>query len=131
VIALDTNVLVRFLVRDDERQSARAEALVRRTAAAGEPLFVSDVTLCELVWVLGTAYEIPRAEIAAGLRRLASAAQLLFRRPDAIRRAIEAYASRRGDFADYLILEHASEAGCSAVATFDRALLREPGFVKV
>jgi predicted nucleic-acid-binding protein len=47
------------------------------------------------------------------------------------RGAIEAYGSRRGDFADYLILEHAREAGCSAVASFDRALLREPGFVKV
>jgi predicted nucleic-acid-binding protein len=131
MIALDTNVLVRFLVRDDERQSARAEALVRRAATAGEPMFVSEITLCELVWVLGSAYEIPRAEIAAGLRQLASAAQLRFRSPDAIRRAVEAYATRRGDFADYLILEHAREAGCSAVATFDRTLLREGGFVRV
>lgn len=129
MIGVDANILVRFLVRDDEPQTARAEALMRHAVAAGERLFVSDVTVCEIVWVLSSAYELPRPEIVAGLRTLTSAAQLTFRSADEIRRALGDYEHRKGDFADYLIREHALTAGCSAVATFDRALLDAPGFV--
>lgn len=131
MIALDTNVLVRFLVRDDEAQGERAEALLRRAIAAGDLLFVSDVAMCEIAWVLGSAYELSRSEIASGLRQLLHAAQLRFRNADALRRALDDYAARRGDFADYVVRETAREAGCSDVATFDRALLKDPGFVPV
>ena len=61
MIALDTNVLVRFLVEDDKAQAAAAAALVKRSIAAGEALFVADVVLCEVVWVLEVAYKVPRA----------------------------------------------------------------------
>jgi predicted nucleic-acid-binding protein len=70
VIALDTNVLVRFLVEDDAKQSAAAAAVVERAVAADEPLFVSDLVLCETVWVLSGSYRVPRAEIIALLREL-------------------------------------------------------------
>jgi len=52
MIALDTNVLVRFLVEDDKAQSARAARLVARAVSEDQPLFVSDVVMCETVWVL-------------------------------------------------------------------------------
>ena len=63
MIALDTNVLVRFLVEDDKAQTAAAVALVKRAVAADEGLFVTDIVLCEVVWVLRYSYEVPRLEI--------------------------------------------------------------------
>ena len=129
MIALDTNVLVRFLVEDDARQSAAAAKLVDRTAAAGDTLFVSDIVLCETVWVLAGSYEIPKAAIVETMRELIRARHLAFANPDRISRALDAFATGKGDFADYLIREHALAAGCSEMATFDRALTREKGFV--
>ncbi|HEX5437264.1 MAG TPA: type II toxin-antitoxin system VapC family toxin [Gemmatimonadaceae bacterium] len=128
--ALDTNVLVRFLVEDDAAQSAAAAAVVERAVAADEPLFVSDVVLCETVWVLAGSYRVPRADILAVLRDLLRARHLAFASPDQLTRALDAFSKGRGDFADYLIREHARTAGCDTVVTFEQALLHERGFVR-
>jgi predicted nucleic-acid-binding protein len=128
VLALDTNVLVRFLVEDDERQSAAAAALIERAVTADESLFVSDIVLCETVWVLGTSHRVGRPQIASTLRELLRARALVFAAVNALSRALDAYVRGRGDFADYLIREHARAAGCTSVATFDRTLSSESGF---
>lgn len=128
MIALDTNVLVRFLVEDDEAQSAAAAALVEEALSAGEGLFVTDIVVCETVWVLTAAYRVKRAAVITILRQLLRAKHLYFAAPDLIARALDAFAAGRGDFADYLIREQARAAGCNDVATFDLALLGEPGF---
>lgn len=127
---LDTNVLVRFVVADDPEQADRAKALVARAAASGESLFVSDVVLCEFVWVLQAAYRFGRTVVVDTLRRLLGARALAFRDSVSLTGAVEAFAAGRGDFADYVILGHARQAGCEAIATFDRALLREDHFVR-
>ncbi len=129
MIALDTNVLVRFIVDDDKHQAARALKLIERAMESQEALFVSDIVLCEFVWVLSASYRVARAEIAATLGRLVQSRQLSFTDGERVRRATDAFAKGRGDFADYLIREHARDAGCTAVATFDRALLKDTLFV--
>ena len=126
--ALDTNVLVRFLVDDDRAQSAKVARLVNRAIARDQTLFVSDVVLCETVWVLRSVYEVPRAEVAGVLGQFLKATHLTFGDVDALLRALAAFAAGRGHFADYVIQEHARAAGCGEVATFDRALLKERGF---
>jgi predicted nucleic-acid-binding protein len=128
MIALDTNVLVRFLVEDDKAQSAKAASLVEKAAARDETLFVSDVVICETVWVLHSAYEVSRADVAAILGQLFKATHLAFADVDGLVRALEAFVAGKGDFADYVIREHAIAAGCDEVATFDRGLLKESGF---
>ena len=129
MIALDTNVLVRFLVVDDKAQSAKAARLVKRTVASNETLFVSDVVICETVWVLLSAYQVSRAEVGDILGQLLKATHLSFRDVDGLARALDGFSAGKGDFADYVIKEHARAAGCERVATFDRALLKEEGFV--
>jgi predicted nucleic-acid-binding protein len=129
VIALDTNVLVRFLVEDDPVQGRRAKAMIRKAIDSGDPCFVSEVVVCELVWVLETSYKVDRGEIGRILGQLLRAQHLTFPAAERLTRALGAYESGRGDFAGYLIRESATEAGCDSVATFDRALLREPGFI--
>ncbi len=128
MIALDTNVLVRFLVADDASQTRRAKKLIQKVEAASTTCYVSDIVVCELVWVLTTCYRIPRAEIAEVLRRLTTSRQMTFDSTDLIRRALDAFTSGRGDFADYLLREHAHRAGCETVATFDRVLLKDRGY---
>jgi predicted nucleic-acid-binding protein len=130
LIALDTNVLVRFLREDDEAQFRAAAAVVSRAGRADEQLFVSDVALCEVVWVLSASYDVPKLEIVTILRKLLHSRQLTFRASDVLLRALEAYAAGKGDFADYVIREDAAAAGCDSVATFDKALLKEAGFAR-
>jgi len=128
MIALDTNVLVRFLVEDDPKQSRQAARLIEKAVASGEPLFISDIVMCETVWVLGSAYGFSRADIAGALANLLRAKSVVFASTDRLASALEAYRGGKGDFADYLIREQAHAHGADQVATFDRALLKEPGF---
>jgi predicted nucleic-acid-binding protein len=128
MIALDTNVLVRFLVEDDEIQTAKVTSLFEQTIADGTVLFISDVVLCETVWVLTSRYGFSRAEVTAVLRRLLDADHLSFSAPSQPARALAAFSAGKGDFADYVIREHGLAAGCTAVATFDQALLKETGY---
>jgi predicted nucleic-acid-binding protein len=128
VIALDTNVLVRFLVEDDKAQSAKAAKLVARAVSEDEPLFISEIVVCETVWVLQAAYRVPKADIGAILGRLFMAAHLRFTDVDRLSRALDAFISGKGDYADYLIREDARAQGCEKVSTFDRVLLKEKDF---
>ena len=128
---VDTNVLVRFLVGDDPDQEARAASFLARASAAGERLFVPQIVVCELVWVLSYAYGKSRSEIAAGLEALLRARQLTFEEPDQIRAALERFAAGDGDLVDWLIWERSRAAGCDHVVTFDSRLLRSLVFAEV
>lgn len=126
--ALDTNVLVRFLVEDDPKQSARAAALVKRAVRDQEPLFLGQIVVCETVWVLETAYGFDRTRIAQVLGELLRARHLVVEEAEQVRRALDRYTAAKGDVADYLIAERAHTAGFAKVATFDRDLHGEPEF---
>lgn len=129
MIGLDTNVLVRFLVRDDEEQHRRAVDLLRRGVDEGETFFVGEIVLAEVVWVLASRYRCGRDEIAGVVRQLTEVQELVLESTDRVVRALRAFERGKGGFADYLIAERARDAGCSSVATFDRALLADGGFV--
>jgi predicted nucleic-acid-binding protein len=119
LIGLDTNVLVRYLVEDDPEQSPRATALVERALEQGQRLFVPQIVLCELVWVLDSVYRYPLERITTVLRDLLRARQLVIEDLDSARKALDRYSARGGDFADYLIVERCRAAGCERVASFD------------
>jgi predicted nucleic-acid-binding protein len=129
VVAVDTNVLVRFLVRDDEAQFKRATAFFEQAQQADEPVFVSDLVLVYLVWVLRRAYRVGKAEVVRTLTDLVRARHVQLESTTLVERAITAYTRGRGDFADYIVRERARLAGCDNIATFDEALLSESGFV--
>jgi len=130
LIGLDTNILVRLLVRDDEDQHHRTVALLGRGTGEGETFFVGDVVLAEMVWVLQARYRLPRPEIVGALRALLEAEHVVFESTDRCLRALGRFEAGRGGFADYLIAERASDAGGASLATFDQALLSEGGTVE-
>ena len=127
--ALDTNVLVRFLVEDDKKQAAKASKLIETAIAEGQELFVADVVLCELVWVLSRSYKVERSAIVETLQQLLRAGHLVFRDEDVLHRAVLRFARGKGDFADYVIAFAAEAEGFGQVATFDKVLLKEKRFV--
>ena len=128
MIALDTNLLFRLLIQDDASQARAVERLVVRARRDRTPLFVSDVVLCELVWVLTRRAKQARAGIADALERLLDTESIVVADPGVARAALAAYRDGAGDFADYIIREQALAAGASEVVTFDRALRGETGF---
>ncbi len=128
MIALDTNVLVRYLVADDAAQFAAAERSLSRLGPGEDSAFVSDVVLVELVWVLRAVYDYSRGDVQRALEALASADHLTFEDDERLSRVLRAFADGRGDFADYLTRERAVAAGCETVQTFDKDLQAEAGF---
>lgn len=128
MIALDTNVLVRYLAQDDPAQARVVSDIIERAAEQDAPLFLSDVVIVETSWVLARAYKVSRSSIADVLHRLADARHVEMRDDDSVRRAAAAYAKGKGDFADYFVRELSRDAGCDEVLTFDRTLWREDGF---
>ncbi len=131
MIAPDTNVLVRFLVRDDIEQHRRAAALLRAGPDGGETFFVADVVLAEIVWVLGSRYRLGRSAIADAVHALLEAEHLVFESTERCYRALRRYQQGPGGMADYLIVETARDAGCDHLATFDRALGSESDVMPV
>ncbi|HUU01462.1 MAG TPA: type II toxin-antitoxin system VapC family toxin [Myxococcota bacterium] len=130
MIALDTNVLVRFLVEDHEAQSKAAKRLIKKVTAADDLVFVADIVMVETVWVLSRSYGFSKSEIVKAMHLLLSARNLKWESTDRIARVLDAFEKGRGGFADYLVRQMGRENGCRTVATFDSKLLKEEGFVK-
>jgi len=128
VRGLDTNLLVRFLVRDDEIQFRRVADLVAAHEASGEALHLDAIVLCELAWVLRAGYARDRGEIASALEALLDASPFAVEERDLVREAVERFRAGRGDFSDYLIGLRNRHAGCRDTATFDRKLRPADGF---
>ena len=120
MIGLDTNVLVRYLTQDDGAQTARAAKVI--DAAHSATLFVSNVVICELIWVLEDVYHHKRDDIARVVERLLLSGQLVFEDKDLIWKVVADYHDGKGDFADYMIGRLSERAGAFETVTFDRAL---------
>jgi predicted nucleic-acid-binding protein len=131
VIGLDTNLLVRLLVRDDPAQAQRARAFVEAHSSPEDPAWVSQVVLCELVWVLTAGYGYRRAEVADVLQALLSTGSLLVEEASLVSRAVAEYRRGAADFADCLLARLNRARGCSTTGTFDRKAARLEGFTLV
>ena len=118
MIGLDTNVLVRYVMQDDPRQSPRATRLIE-SLSAEDPGFVPAVTLVELVWVLSASYGLDRAQVVTVLDALVRSKELMIDRAELVTQALNRYNAGGADFADALIERIAAAAGCSTTMTFD------------
>jgi len=128
-LGIDTNVLVRFLVRDDEAQFDRARKLIRRQANDGQPVRISLLVLLETEWVLRSRYQLHKEEILETFSDLLSSADLLFEDEPSIEEALFIWKDSSAQFADCLIGSRYRTLGCRATATFDVGATRLPGFV--
>lgn len=120
--AVDTNVLVRLLVRDDADQVAAAEAFVSRGA------WVSHVVLVETLWVLDAVHGVSPSGQATVISMLLEHERLFLQEPDVVRAALIRFQGRPAlGFSDCLVLETSRKAGQLPLGTFDRKLARAEG----
>ncbi len=126
--ALDTNILVRYIVQDDKRQSPKATSIVENLTAKA-PAFISCIVLCEVNWVLKTAYKFSKADCGEVLNRIMSVAVFDIENLEACLVALQRFRSGQADFSDYLIRQIAKEKGYDTLLTFDKKALKSTGFV--
>jgi predicted nucleic-acid-binding protein len=128
MIGIDTNVLVRYLVRDDQPQFEKARKLISRELDE-EFVVISLLVLLETEWVLRSRYELMKTEIAAAFSSLLDTAELSFEDEPSVERAIYVWKDASADFADCLIGARNLRLGCRATATFDAKAMKIAGFV--
>lgn len=128
MIGLDSNVLVRYLTRDDEAQFALADKAINAIAAAGEKAYVCMAVLLEATWVLDRSYGTDRAGIARALRGLLETADIVLENEPLVEAALEAFQTGPADFADYVIAFGNLSAGCARTLTFDGRAAKCAGF---
>jgi len=124
---IDTNVLVRYLVQDDPEQAKKAARFVTNECSPEDPGLINRIVLCELVWVLESAYGYAREQVSLALEKILRTTQFT------IEDHQEAWSSFRqyqegADFADSFIAFVNRRHGCERTATFDRKAARHLGF---
>jgi len=124
VTGVDTNVLARYLLRDDAAQAARAAQELERD----DRFFIGIIVLCELVWVLETGYNFKRSEITTAIERILATAQFEIEDKDLAQSALQDFRRTLVDFSDCLIGRRNRAVGVAETVTFDRTLKGLEGF---
>ena len=124
---LDTNVLVRFLLRDDARQAEAARDVIKRAIGAGDPVVVSLLALLETEWVLRSSIGLGKNGIIEVFTELLEAGDVAFEYETLVEQALSAFEHSNADFADCLMTAHYQRLGCTSMLTFDAKAARLAG----
>ena len=130
MIGLDTNVLVRYIMQDDTKQSALATRLIE-SLYAESPGFVPLVSVVELAWVLSSAYGLDRNQIVQAFESLLRTKEITVEQAEIVWKALRVFQNAGADFADCLIERSAAAAGCDKTMTFDRNAAKHCGMTLV
>lgn len=125
---VDTNVLVRYITQDDPEQALAANAVVEECIRKRDLLVIHPVVLCELVWVLESAYRFGRDDIVMVLDHIIRTAQFDIVDKDIVWQAFGDYQRGKADFSDYFIGRANKRAGADITLTFDQALRQATHF---
>ncbi len=120
MIGIDTNILVRYLTQDDPEQFQQAVTVLEQQCTVEVPGYISTIVLCELMWVLQRAYNIPRMQQADVINRLLHVPTLKVAQATVVRHALDDFQQHSADFADCLIGRLHQAAGCTTTVTLDR-----------
>ncbi len=127
--ALNTNILVRFLVQDDQKQCARVNRLFESTEQDKAMLFVPLLVALELIWVLQSVYAVEREAILDAFDALLQLPVLKFEKQPVMREFVTRAAHSNGGLADLLIGESCRASGCESVLTFDKVASKSSPFI--
>ena len=130
MIGLDTNVVARYIMQDDAKQSALATRLVESLSAEA-PGFITLISVVELGWVLSAAYGLRRAQLVAAFEGLLRTQEIVVENAETVWKALRVFSTGNADFADCLIERSAAAAGCERTFTFDRAAVKGCGMTLI
>ena len=128
MLGVDTNVIVRLLVADDEKQADAASRFLKTHCSSEDPALLSDIVLVECAWVLEDVYDYSRPQISDAIEGLLMTAQLRAVNASAVSTALQRFRSSSADFADCLLGTTNASEGCEYTATFDRKASKLPEF---
>ena len=128
MIGIDTNVLLRLLVRDDDAQVRAAERFIATHCSPDNPGFVSLVVVVETAWALRRFYLYDRSQIVAAIGSLLNVAELEIESAAEVRSAVADFATSSGGFVDCLVARTNIATGCEYTVTFDRKAAKLKGF---
>jgi len=126
MIGLDTNIIVRYFVKDHPEQTRLAVNLIHALSPS-EPGWVGQATLLELVWAVTRIYRVDRAGVVRIIDTLLASRDIVVELDDTAREALRLYRNGNADFPDCLIACSARAAGCTRIVTFDRIAARDTG----
>jgi predicted nucleic-acid-binding protein len=127
-VAIDTNVLVRLFVRDDEAQFAAAQRLVGQAAADGEPVLILFGVMLEAEWVLRSRYKLDKAAIIEAFTQLLESTGVLHEDEQSLEDAIFRWKEySKADFTDCMLAARSSQLGRARFVTFDAGAAQLPG----
>ena len=128
---IDTNVLVRFLVQDDEHQATVVHQLFSEAEQHKQTLLVTNLVLLETIWVLESVYEVERGAVLDSIDDLLMLPVLEFEKQPVVRRFLESARQSALDLSDGLIGQWAKELDCDAVLTFDKKAAKTDLFEEI
>lgn len=128
MIGLDTNVVIRYLVQDDKKQSTVATRFVEKTLTMEAPGYINHITLCEITWVLQRCYGVTKPQLKEIIKGLLTTKQLLIENVEVAWKALRAFDANSADFCDALIGQENVYDGCEHTVTFDKKASSLPGF---
>lgn len=121
MIGIDTNILVRYLTRDDDKQSTDVLTFLNQYSGDESSIYINNVVLCEIIWVLESAYEYSKQEISNALKLILQTPEFAFENHTTIVKVLYEYEQTNGvDFADILISYTNADKGCSATYSLDK-----------
>jgi len=127
MLGLDTNVVLRYLVRDDEAAFQISQRLLHSIAMSGDTVMIGTPVLLECEWVLRSRYKLPKNQITSLFDGLLSAREVVFDDEAVVETALKNWKGSAADFAECVIVAHYLKAGCGTVATFDKKASVLPG----
>jgi predicted nucleic-acid-binding protein len=125
MIGLDTNVLIRYFVKDDPKQTRSVTSFIN--GLSSEPVWLGQVVIAELVWALASTYRMNREAVIRILDTLLAGRNIVVEQGDTVREALTLFRIGKADFADCLIAASARAGGCSKAVTLDRVAARDAG----
>ena len=128
MIGIDTNILVRYFTQDNLEQAQIVEQVISSYATSPNSLFINNIVMCELIWVLERGYKYSKEAIGAVIKQMLSTEEFAFENQELLWLALSQYTQNKLDFSDALIGEINKEFGCSKTLTFDQAAMKANNF---
>ena len=129
--ALDTNILVRFLIQDDKQQAQTVKTFLSQAENNKQSFFVTLLVVLELIWVLEAVYKVTRKDILLSINELLSMPVLNFEKQKVVRQFISVAQTSRFDLSDLLIALSALQENCETTYTFDKKAAKFKFFEKL
>lgn len=128
MIGIDTNILIRYIIQDDPIQSRLATKFLESNINKANPGFISQIVLCEIVWVLRRAYGYDKPIILQVLNQIIDTSEFIIENSESARQALRDFKEGNADFSDYLIGSANKYHGCEYTLTLDKKAAIHPNF---